>query len=84
MKNTKKIKIEAEKAYRLYSKAASVTNAIKKMFIYNGFEEDPISSMCNGGELILVSNGSEIFIEQAIEIFEKNGVITPEDFINYR
>lgn len=69
-------------AYKLYNKASIAIQKIETYMIYSGFRDgnEPDVSMCTGGELILVYQGQEMFVEDAIRIMEEVGYITPDDF----
>lgn len=58
--------------------AIQVVNRLLKheRFIYN----EPNASLCSGDEFIVEYLGSEISIEQAIDIMEERGYLVPEDF----
>lgn len=55
---------------------------IEALLVYEGFDdlEEPELSMVSGGELILVWRGHEIQSNVVLDIMERNGCITPQDF----
>ena len=56
---------------------------VERHLVFRGFPEDdmPQVTMCEGDEIILVYNGSEIHAHNFIEIMEEVGYITKNDFI---
>lgn len=76
-----KLRKAAQKAFDLDNKLSAAIQKVEQHFVYKGFDvEQPQASMCHGGEFILEYRGSEIFIEQAIELMEVKGYIEPYDF----
>lgn len=56
---------------------------VRRRLFFRGFQEDdtPQVSICNGDEIIVVYNGSEIDAPTFIKIMEEVGYITKDDFI---
>lgn len=55
----------------------------ERLLVFRGFQEEdmPQVTICGGDEIILVYRGSEIHAPTFIEIMEKRGYITKENFI---
>ncbi|MGL5690396.1 MAG: hypothetical protein ACRDD8_06180 [Bacteroidales bacterium] len=76
-----KIKRAVAKAHKLANDAEIQISVVFKMMVFSDdFDTTPNVSMCHGGELIVEYMGSEIFIEEAIDIMSKRGYIKPSDF----
>ena len=54
---------------------------IERALVFRGFQDDiPNVSLCGGCEIIVEYHGSEIDIKEAVEIMEKVGYISKNDF----
>lgn len=77
----KELRKAVQRAFDLDNKLSIAIQKIESLIVYKGFNIEPQASMCHGGELILEYLGREIFIEQAIQIMETRGYISPNDFL---
>ena len=60
----------------------TILQNIEKQLVFCGFKNTvPHVLRCNNNDIILEYNGSEIDIQDAIQIMEKVGYITKEDFM---
>lgn len=71
-----------QRAEEIDNRLSAAIQNIETLLVYEGFDdiEEPELSMASGGELILVWRGHEIHSNIVLDIMERNGYITPEDF----
>lgn len=64
-------------------RARSLESALTNLFNFNGFENDdyPTVMIDNESTCFLIYHGGEMYIEDAIQLMETSGYITPQDFI---
>lgn len=64
-------------------RARSLESELTNLFQFNGFENDdyPIVMIYNDSACFLIYHGGEMYIEDAIQLMETSGYITPQDFI---
>ena len=78
----KKLRNAVEKAKMKLNEASCAVQEIETHLTFAQFNGDtPRVGACNGDEIILVYYGREMTVEDAIEIMEDYGYITPDDFI---
>lgn len=70
-----------EIAEKIESELSGALKNIEKELVFRDFQnETPIVTMCGGCEIIVVYQGSEIDIKEAVEIMENVGYISKNDF----
>jgi hypothetical protein len=64
------------------NRLSAAIQSTEALLVYEGFDdiEEPELSMASGDELILVWRGHEIQSNIVLDIMERNGCITPQDF----
>ena len=64
-------------------RARSLESALTNLFHFNGFEDDdyPTVMIDHDSACFLVYHGGEMYIDDAIQLMETSGCITPQDFI---
>lgn len=71
-----------KKAERIEDELSGALQNIGKELVFRDFQNDmPNVSLCGGCEIIVEYHGSEIDIKEAIDIMEKVGYISKNDFI---
>lgn len=80
--NVKKLRDANIKAWKAMIKADSLLGSFAGMLIFDGFgwQEPDVAFVADG--ILLTFNEYEMYAEDAIELMEKNEVITIEDFTN--
>lgn len=78
----KKLREANIKAWNAMIKADSLLGSFAGMLIFDGFgwQEPDVAFVADG--ILLTFNEHEMYAEDAIELMEKNGVITIVDFTN--
>lgn len=70
-----------EKAEKIESELSFALQDIEKSLVFRDFQDDtPNVTMCGGCEIIVEYHGSEIDIKEAMEIMEKVGYISKNNF----
>lgn len=64
-------------------RARSLEAALTNLFQFNGFKNGdyPTAMIDHDSACFLVYHGGEMYIEDAIQLMETSGYITPQDFI---
>lgn len=71
-----------KRAEEIENELSGALQNIERALVFRDFQDDmPIVTLCNGCEIIVVYHGSEIDIKGAVEIMEKVGYISKNDFI---
>lgn len=71
-----------KRAERIENELSGALQEIGKELVFRGFQnEEPNVTICGGCEIILEYHGSENHINTAIELMEKVGYISENDFI---
>jgi hypothetical protein len=71
-----------KRAEEIENELSGALQNIGKELVFRGFQDDiPNVSLCGGCEIIIEYHGSEIDIKKAVEIMEKVGYISKNDFI---
>lgn len=71
-----------KRAEEIENELSGALQNIGKESVFRGFQDDiPNVSLCGGCEIIIEYHGSEIHINTAIELMEKVGYISKNDFI---
>ena len=69
------------RAEEIENELSGALQNIGKEFVFRGFQDDlPNVALCGGCEIIVEYHGSEIDIEEAVEIMDKVGYISKNDF----
>ena len=70
-----------KRAEKIESELSGALQNIGKELVFRGVQDDmPNVTLCDGCEIIVEYHGSEIDIKEAIEIMEKVGYISKNDF----
>lgn len=70
-----------KRAEELENELSGALQNIKKELVFRDFQnEEPNVTLCGGCEIIVEYHGSEIDIKEAIEIMDKVGYISKNDF----
>lgn len=85
MTREEKIDVKVNKIHHHQSEIKSLEAGILKLFNFKGFEEDgleiPFIQEYEDGSISLVDNdGTEMNLNEACEIMNRVGQITPDDF----
>lgn len=71
-----------KRAEEIENELSGALQNIGKELVFRGFQDDiPNVSLCGGSEIIVEYHGSEIHINTVIELMEKVGYISKNDFI---
>lgn len=81
MKNNE-LRKAVKRAYKYQTQADCAIQEVNRLLKHEGFNYNkPNASICTGNEFIVEYVGTELFIEQAIDIMEERGYLIPEDFV---
>lgn len=71
-----------KRAEEIENELSGVLQNIGKELVFRDFQDDmPNVTLCGGSEIIVEYHGSEIDINEAIDIMEKVGYISKNNFI---
>lgn len=79
--NCKDLKKAIRRAYMSQAAADFYLREVNRLLVFRGFADDPPNaSICAAQEFIIVYQGCELLIEEAVDIIASRGYLLPSDF----